>query len=42
MFKGNQICKSVKSGIIAIATDKVYLNEDKKINFKENSVLGRL
>ena len=31
--------KSVKSAII-VTTDKVYLNDDKKINFNENSKLG--
>ena len=31
--------KNVKSAII-VTTDKVYLNEDKKINFDENSKLG--
>ena len=31
--------KSVKSAIV-VTTDKVYLNEDKKINFDENSKLG--
>ena len=39
ILKAIKSCKSVKSGII-VTTDKVYLNEDKKINFKENSVLG--
>ena len=32
-------CKSVKS-VIIVTTDKVYSNEDKKINFNENSKLG--
>ena len=31
--------KSVKS-VIIVTTDKVYLNDDKKINFNENSKLG--
>ena len=31
--------KSIKSAII-VTTDKVYLNEDKKIKFDENSKLG--
>ncbi len=39
ILKGIQINKSIKSAII-VTTDKVYLNEDKKINFDENSKLG--
>tara|TARA_B100001057_G_scaffold43302_2_gene38712 strand:- start:3375 stop:4469 length:1095 start_codon:yes stop_codon:yes gene_type:complete len=39
LLKSVKINKSVKSTII-VTTDKVYLNEDKKINFDENSRLG--
>ena len=39
LLKAIQSNKSVKSAII-VTTDKVYLNEDQKINFDENSKLG--
>jgi CDP-glucose 4,6-dehydratase len=39
LLKAVKINESVKSTII-VTTDKVYLNEDKKINFDENSRLG--
>ncbi len=39
ILKSIQLNKSIKSAII-VTTDKVYLNEDKKINFDENSKLG--
>ena len=39
VLKAIELNKSVKSAII-VTTDKVYLNEDKKINFSENSKLG--
>lgn len=39
LLKSIKLNKSIKSAII-VTTDKVYLNEDKKINFDENSKLG--
>ena len=39
VLKAIELNKSVKSAII-VTTDKVYLNEDKKINFSENCKLG--
>ena len=39
LLKAIKLNRSIKSAII-VTTDKVYLNEDKKINFKENSKLG--
>ena len=39
LLKAIKSNNSIKSGII-VTTDKVYLNEDKKINFDENSKLG--
>ena len=39
ILKAIELNKTVKSALI-VTTDKVYLNEDKKINFTENSKLG--
>ena len=39
LLRSIKLNKSIKSAII-VTTDKVYLNEDKKINFDENSKLG--
>lgn len=39
LLKSIKLNKSVKAAII-VTTDKVYLNEDKKINFNEDSKLG--
>ena len=39
LLKAIQLNKSIISAII-VTTDKVYLNEDKKTNFDENSKLG--
>ena len=39
VLKAIELNRSVKSAII-VTTDKVYLNDDKKINFSENSKLG--
>tara|TARA_E500000178_G_scaffold295143_1_gene300819 strand:- start:66 stop:1154 length:1089 start_codon:yes stop_codon:yes gene_type:complete len=39
ILKAIELNKTVKSAII-VTTDKVYLNEDKKINFSESSKLG--
>ena len=39
VLKAIKLNKSVKSAIM-VTTDKVYLNEDKKINFDEDSKLG--
>lgn len=39
LLKSIKLNRSIKSAII-VTTDKVYLNEDKKINFDENSKLG--
>lgn len=39
LLKTIRLNKNIKSAII-VTTDKVYLNEDKKINFDENSKLG--
>jgi CDP-glucose 4,6-dehydratase len=39
LLKTIRFSKSVKSAII-VTTDKVYLNDDKKINFNEDSKLG--
>ena len=39
LLKSISLNKSVKSAII-VTTDKVYLNDDKKVNFDENSKLG--
>jgi len=39
LLKAVQLNKSIKSAIV-VTTDKVYLNEDKKINFDESSKLG--
>ncbi len=39
LLKAIRLNKSVKSAVI-VTTDKVYLNDDKKINFNEESKLG--
>jgi len=39
LLKSIKLNKSIKSAII-VTTDKVYLNEDKKVSFNENSKLG--
>ena len=39
LLKSIKFNKKVKSAVV-VTTDKVYLNEDKKINFDENSKLG--
>ncbi len=39
LLKAVHLNKSIKSAIV-VTTDKVYLNEDKKINFDESSKLG--
>ena len=39
LLKALELNKSIKSAII-VTTDKVYLNEDKKVKFDENSKLG--
>ena len=39
LLKAVKLNKNIKSTIV-VTTDKVYLNEDKKINFDENSKLG--
>jgi len=39
LLKAIKLNKNVRSAIV-VTTDKVYLNEDKKINFDENSKLG--
>jgi len=39
LLKSIKLQKSIKTAII-VTTDKVYLNEDKKVNFDENSKLG--
>ena len=39
LLKAVKLNKNIKSAIV-VTTDKVYLNEDKKINFDENSKLG--
>jgi len=39
LLKSIKLNKNIKSAIV-VTTDKVYLNEDKKINFDENSKLG--
>jgi hypothetical protein len=39
LLKSIKLNKSIKSAII-VTTDKVYLNDDKKVNFDENSKLG--
>lgn len=39
VLKAIELNKTLKSAII-VTTDKVYLNEDKKINFSESSKLG--
>tara|TARA_B100000575_G_scaffold294650_1_gene312667 strand:+ start:3384 stop:4466 length:1083 start_codon:yes stop_codon:yes gene_type:complete len=39
LLEAVKLNKNIKSAIV-VTTDKVYLNEDKKINFDENSKLG--
>lgn len=39
VLKAIELNRSVKSAVI-VTTDKVYLNDDKKVNFSENSKLG--